>query len=160
MQETWVQSLSQKDLLEKEMATQSKILAWKVPRTEKPGGLQSMGSQRIGHGLVTKQHQEVFQAKTMEKLKAPFSFSSVAQSCPTLCDPMDCSLQASLSITNSQSLLKLMSIESVMPSNHLIQPSHPLSFPFSSCLQSFPASGSFQMSQLFSSGGQSTFRVL
>ena len=56
----------------------------------------------------------------MEKLKAPFSFSSVSQPCPTLCDPMDCSMQASLSITNSQSLLKLMSIESVMPSNHLI----------------------------------------
>ena len=51
------------------------------------------------------------------------------------------------SITNSQSLLKLMSIESVMPSNHLI--------PFSFRLQSFPASGSFQMSQFFTSGGQS-----
>ena len=47
-------------------------------------------------------------------------FSSVAQSCPTLCDPMDCSTQASLSITNSRSLLKLLSIESVMPSNYLI----------------------------------------
>ena len=53
---------------------------------------------------------------------------SVAQSCPTLCDPMDCSSQASLSITNSQSLLKLMSIESVMPSNHLIL-RHPLLLP-------------------------------
>ena len=59
-------------------------------------------------------------------------------------------LQASLSITNSQSLLKLMSIESVMPSNHLIF-YHPLLL-----LPSiFPASGSFPMSQLFSSGGQS-----
>ena len=47
-------------------------------------------------------------------------FSSVAQSCLTLCDHMDCSTPGSLSITNSQSLLKLMSIESVMPSNHLI----------------------------------------
>ncbi|CAM9427208.1 unnamed protein product [Rangifer tarandus platyrhynchus] len=46
--------------------------------------------------------------------------SSVAQSCPTLCDPMGCSNGASLSITNSRSLFKLMSIESVMPSNHLI----------------------------------------
>ena len=45
---------------------------------------------------------------------------SVAQSCPTLCDPMDCSMQASLSFTISQSLLKLMSIESMMPSNHLL----------------------------------------
>ena len=49
-----------------------------------------------------------------------FQFSSVTQPCPTLCDPMDCSTQASLSITNSWSLLKLMSIESVIPSNHLI----------------------------------------
>ena len=47
-------------------------------------------------------------------------FSSVAQSCPTLCDPMNRSMQASLSITNSQGLLKLMSVESVMPSIHLI----------------------------------------
>ena len=45
--------------------------------------------------------------------------SSVAQSCLTLCDPMDCSTQASQSITRSQNLLKLMSIKSVMPSNHL-----------------------------------------
>ena len=59
--------------------------------------------------------------------------------------------QASLSITNSQSSLRLTSIESVMPSNHLI-----LCRPFYSCLQSFPASGSFQMSKLFTSGGQST----
>ena len=47
-------------------------------------------------------------------------FSSAAQSCLTLCDPMDCSTQASLSITNSWSLLKLMAIESVMSSTHLI----------------------------------------
>ena len=49
MQETWVQSVGQKDLLEKEMATHSDILAWRIPWVEKPGGLQSMGSQRIGH---------------------------------------------------------------------------------------------------------------
>ena len=46
-------------------------------------------------------------------------FSSVAQSCQTLCDPMNCSIQASLSITNSWSSLRLTSIESVMPSSHL-----------------------------------------
>ena len=46
--------------------------------------------------------------------------TSVSQSCPTLCDPMGCSTPGPPSITNSQSLLKLMSIESVMPSNHLI----------------------------------------
>ena len=51
-------------------------------------------------------------------------FSSVTQSCPTLCDPIDWSTLGFLSITNSQSLLKLMSIESVMPSNHLILCGH------------------------------------
>ena len=56
-------------------------------------------------------------------------FNSVAQLCPTLCDPMDCSTPASLSITNSQSLLKLMSIESLMPPNHLILCCPPLLLP-------------------------------
>ena len=49
VQETWVQSLGWEDPLEKEMATHSSILAWKIPWTEEPGGLLSMGSQRIGH---------------------------------------------------------------------------------------------------------------
>ena len=48
-QETQVQSLDQKDPLEEEMATPSSILAWKIPWTEEPCGLQSMGSQRVGH---------------------------------------------------------------------------------------------------------------
>ena len=72
-------------------------------------------------------------------------FSSVAPSWQTA------ARQASLSSTNSQSLLKLMSIVLVMPSNHSSSV-----IPFSSCLQSFPASGSFPMSQFFASGGQST----
>ena len=49
MQKTWVQSLGREDLLEKEKATHSCILAWKIPWTEEPGRLQSMGSQRVGH---------------------------------------------------------------------------------------------------------------
>ena len=49
MQETQVQSLGGEDPLEKEIATHSSILAWKIPWTEKPGRLQSMGSQRVGH---------------------------------------------------------------------------------------------------------------
>ena len=49
MRETWVQSLGQEDLLEKEMSTLSSIFAWKIPWMEKPGRLQSMGSQRVGH---------------------------------------------------------------------------------------------------------------
>ena len=47
MQETWVRSLSQEDPLEKEMATHSGTLAWKIPWTKNPGRLQSMGSQRV-----------------------------------------------------------------------------------------------------------------
>ena len=53
VQETQVQSLSWEDPLEKEMATHSSTLAWKIPWTEKPGGLQSMGLQRVGHDWVT-----------------------------------------------------------------------------------------------------------
>ena len=49
MWETWVQSLGQEDPLEKEMTTHSSILAWRIPWMEEPGGLQSTGSQRIGH---------------------------------------------------------------------------------------------------------------
>ena len=49
MWETRIQSLGQEDLLEKEIATHSSTLAWKIPWTEEPGGLQSMGSQRVGH---------------------------------------------------------------------------------------------------------------
>ena len=64
--------------------------------------------------------------------------------------PWTTACQVSLSFTVSQGLLKLMFIKLMMPSNHLI-----LCRPFSSCLQSFPASGSFPMSQFFTSGGQS-----
>ena len=53
MQETWVRSLCQEDPLEKEMATHSSTLAWKIPWTKKPGRLQSMGSQRVRHDWAT-----------------------------------------------------------------------------------------------------------
>ena len=49
MQETWAQSLGWEDPPEKEMATHSSILAWRIPWTEEPGGLQPMRSQRVGH---------------------------------------------------------------------------------------------------------------
>ena len=49
MQETWVRSLGWEDPLEKEMATHSSILAWKIPQTEEPSGLQSMVLERVGH---------------------------------------------------------------------------------------------------------------
>ena len=53
MQEIWVQSLGREDPLEKEMVTHSSILAWRIPRTEEPGRLQSMESQRVVHNWVT-----------------------------------------------------------------------------------------------------------
>ena len=49
MQETWVQSLGQEDPLDEGMASHSRIVAWRIPWTEEPGGLQSMGLQRVGH---------------------------------------------------------------------------------------------------------------
>ena len=92
----------------------------------------------------------VAKSRTPQQLHFHFQFSSVTQSCPTLCDPMDCSKSGFPDHHHSQSLFKLMSIELVMPSNHLF-----FVIPFFSCLQSFPSSGSFLTSRLFTSGGQS-----
>ena len=78
-------------------------------------------------------------------------FSSVTQSCPTPCDPMDHSTLGLSVHHHSQNLLKPISIESVMASSHLIL-CHPLLLPPSI----FPSTGSFQMSQLFASAGQSS----
>ena len=78
-------------------------------------------------------------------------FSSVAQSCRTLCDPMNRSMPGLPTHHHLQSSLRLTSIKSVMPSSHRI-----LVVPFSSCPQSLPASEFFPMSQLFAWGGQST----
>ena len=57
MQETWVWSLGQEDPLEKEMATHSSILSWKIAWTEEPGGLQSMGSQELDMTWQLNYHQ-------------------------------------------------------------------------------------------------------
>ena len=57
MQETWVRSLGREDTLEKEMTTHSSILAWEIPRTEEPGGLQAMGLQKVRHDLVLNHHK-------------------------------------------------------------------------------------------------------
>ena len=59
-QETQVQSLCQEDLLEKEMATHSSILAWEIPWTEERSRLQSMGLQRVEHDLETKQQHLIY----------------------------------------------------------------------------------------------------
>ena len=57
MQEMQVRFLGWEDPVEKEMATHFSILAWEIPRTEEPGGLQSIGLQRVGNDLVTEQQQ-------------------------------------------------------------------------------------------------------
>ena len=120
MEETKVWFLGQEDPLEKEIATHSSILAWKIPRTEEPSGLQSMGSQRVRHAWMythtyTYTHTLLISIIYFDT-SAQFSHSVVH----LFAIPWTAALQASLSITNSQSLLKLMFIESVMPSNHLI----------------------------------------
>ena len=79
------------------------------------------------------------------------SVSSVTQSCSTLCDPMDCSMPG---FPVLHQLLELAETQ-VHWVGDAIQPSHLLVIPFSSCLQSFPASGYFPMSQFFASGSQS-----
>ena len=67
VQETRVQCLGQEDPLEKEMATHSSTLAWKIPWTEEPGRLQSMGSQRVGHDWATS-HTYIHGPKTVKQI--------------------------------------------------------------------------------------------
>ena len=119
-----------------------------------PGNLPNSGIQPVSPVLVgtffTLSHQG---SLTWSPVRNPrFQFSSVQSlSSVQLCDSITIAThQASLSITKSQSPLKPMSIKSVMPSSH-----HILCRPLLSCPQSFPASGSFPMSQLFASVGQS-----
>ena len=80
-------------------------------------------------------------------------FSSVSQSCLTLCNPVDCSTPGLAVLHQILELGKLMSIELVIPSNHLM-----LCHPLSSCLQSCPVTGSFLMSQFFTSVGPKYWR--
>ena len=70
VQETQVRSLGQEDPLEEEMATHSSILAWRIPWTEKPGGLQSMGLQRVEHSRAIE--HAVYVVNTIRKLKVNF----------------------------------------------------------------------------------------
>ena len=146
MQETRVQSLGWEDPLEKEMATHSSVLAWRIPWREEPGRLQSTGSQRVGHDWATSlllssmfqffningHFQENIKTywteqSTIKIYHLVFCISSV-QSLNHVwlfATPWTAACWGSLSITNSWSLFRLMSIVSVMPSNQLIL-CHPL----------------------------------
>ena len=136
---TRVRSLGWEDPLEKKMAIHSSTIAWKIPWTEDPGRLQSMGSQRVGHDWATS-HSFIHQ------------FSSVVQLCPTLCNPnglqharLSCLPPTPRSCSNS------------CPSSWWCHPTISSTVTrFSSCPQSFPASESFPVSQFFASGGQRT----
>ena len=64
MQETWARSLGREDPLEKKMAIHSSILAWRIPWTEDPGGLQSIGLQRVWHNWVTNTHTHILYTHT------------------------------------------------------------------------------------------------
>ena len=111
------------DPLEEGMATHCSILAWRIPWTEEPGRIQSIGSHRVRHDWWNLAH------------KVYYCFS-VTQTCPTLWDPMDCSTPG----------FPVGSQDLELPQTHAhrvgdaIQPSHPLS---PSCLQSFPVLRAF-----------------
>ena len=118
MQENWVQS--PEDLLEKEMAALSSILAWRIPWTEGPGRIQSMVLQSPTwpcnwHFHFQRSLYCCSDITTWQLLSCVWLFAT----------PWIAACQASLSLAISQSLLKLMSIKTVMPSNHLIL-CHPL----------------------------------
>ena len=114
-----IRSLGREDPLEKEMATHSSILAWKIPWTEEPGRLQSMGSQGVGHNWAASLH---------------------FKPCQSLCDFLDCTMPGSFVF---HYLLEFPQIHVHWVSDVILQ-SHPLLLP-----SVFPTSGSFPMSWLF-----------
>ena len=161
VRETWVWSLGWDDPLEKSMVTHSNILARRIPWTEETGKLQSRGLQRVDYDWATKHtaHKNGYQELSGRGINWEIEtdiYTSVSQSLQSLsrvqlfATPWIAARQASLSITNSQSFPNPCPLSrwchSTISSSVV---------PFSSCPQSFPTSGFFQMSQLFSSGSQS-----
>ena len=137
---TWV---NQKDLLEKEMATHPSILVWKIPWMEKPGGLQYMGSQRVGHDWASSCH---FYYRYSVQFSSVQSLSRVRLFVTpwTAASRLPCPSPTPRVYSNS------------CPSHQWCPPTILSSVvPFSFHLQSCPASGSFPMSHFFSSVGQS-----
>ena len=117
--------MGREDPLEEGMAIHNRILAWRIPWTEELGRLQFMPSQRVGHDWSKLTWMHAHCAFAFACLHLLFSLPTISSfqslSCVRLfATPWIAAHQASLSITNSRSLLKLMSIKSVMPSRHLI----------------------------------------
>ena len=153
MWETWVQSLSWEDPLEEALSTHFSILAWRIPMDK---SAWSMGSHRVrNYWMTTKACKLCLWISFRLLVQLYFRvtlvpFSSVAQSCPTLCKSMDWSSQASLSITSCRAS------SNSCPSSWCCHPTILSSIlSFSYCLQSFLASGSYTMSKLLTSGCQS-----
>ena len=90
MQETRVRSLGWKDLLEKEMETHSSTLAWKIPWTEEPGRLQSMGSQRVGHDWATSMSMSISWLLAPPGKSIPQDMIPAKLSPPSFPSPLDC----------------------------------------------------------------------
>ena len=145
MWETQVWSLAWEDALEKEMATHSSVLAWRILWPEEPGGLWSIGSQRVRHDWATNtlsglRNSHLVVTKSLTAVTSLFidmsgdilfhrthivQFSSIAQSCPTLCDSMDYSMPG---FPIHHQLLELTQTHVHWVSD-AIQPSHLLSSP-------------------------------
>ena len=89
--DAWVRYLGQKDPLEKEMATHSSNFAWEILGTEEPGRLQSMGSQRVRHDWMTKQHHQLESNIRRNNYMLTAAAAKLLQSCPTLGNPIDSS---------------------------------------------------------------------
>ena len=108
------------------MATHSSVLAWRIPGMGEPGGLPSMGSHRVGHDRSNLAAVAAATAFRTVCIKGSVQLLSCVGLFAT---PWMAACQASLFFTVSQSLLRLMSIKSVMPSKHLILCSHLLLLP-------------------------------
>ena len=121
MQETWIRSLGLEDPLKKGKATHSNIPSWRIPWTEQLGRLQFWHYKQSSK-------TEWLTLSLLRTGSVQFSSLQSLSRARLSVTPWTAALQASLSITNSESLLKLMSIESVMPSSHLIL-CHPLLLP-------------------------------
>ena len=152
MQETRVQSLGWEDPLEEGMAIYSSIPAWRIPWTEEPDELQSMGLQRVRHNWMTNIHTQTnthTHSCTHAHIYIPVQFS---------CSVMSDSLWTH-GLQHARLPCPSPTPRACSNSCPLSQRCHPTTsssvIPFSSHLQSFPASGSFQISQFFASGGQS-----
>ena len=135
MQEAQVWSLGREEPLEKGMATHFGIRAWRIPWTEERGELSSIRSQRVRHDWMTNTFSVQFSCSVMSSSLRLLGLQHTRLPCPSP---------------------TLGACSNWCPSSRWCHPTISSSVvPFSSCLQSFPASGSFQMSQFFESRGQS-----